>query len=216
METAEDRKNAAWAAFKRKYGACGGRNEGNAALQRRIGGHEMPETPDGEGKGGRVAEKVRMEGWKGGRVAEKVGVEGWKGGGEGEGGRVARRHREVEHGLQVACVKWFDLQYPKERMLLFAVPNGGRRDRVTGAKLKAEGVRAGVADLFYAKPKCDVSGFVVCCGLFVEMKTMNDGSCQSEAQRLFEREVKRMGYGYRVCRSVDEFIAVIKDYNKRA
>ena len=191
METAEDRKNAAWAAFKRKYGACGGGNGGNAALQRRISGHEMPETPDGEGKGE-------------------------DGEGEGGDGRGARKHGEVEHRLQVACVKWFDLQYPKERMLLFAVPNGGRRDRVTGARLKAEGVRAGVADLFYAKPKCDSSGFVVCCGLFVEMKTMNDGSCQSEVQRVFEKEVKRMGYGYRVCRSVDEFVAAIKDHNERA
>lgn len=45
-----------------------------------------------------------------------------------------------EHDIQVACVDWFRYEYPHLAMNLFAVPNGGRRDRVTGAKLKAEGV----------------------------------------------------------------------------
>ena len=47
-----------------------------------------------------------------------------------------------------ACVlrkKWFNLKYPKLKGQLFAVPNGGRRDTVTGGKLKAEGVTAGVS-----------------------------------------------------------------------
>lgn len=37
--------------------------------------------------------------------------------------------------------------------LLFAIPDGGRRDAVTGAHLKAEGVRAGVPDMFLAVPR---------------------------------------------------------------
>ena len=49
-----------------------------------------------------------------------------------------------EHNIQVACVRWFAYQYPELQGLLFAVPNGGRRDAVTGAKLKAEGVITGV------------------------------------------------------------------------
>lgn len=43
-------------------------------------------------------------------------------------GRVRKRPSEVEHRIQQACVRWFNLQYPHLRGRLFAVPNGGRRD----------------------------------------------------------------------------------------
>ena len=51
-----------------------------------------------------------------------------------------RPPRAEEHRLQCGCVSWFCLQYPAWRGLLFAVPNGGRRDGITGKKLKDEGV----------------------------------------------------------------------------
>ena len=60
--------------------------------------------------------------------------------------------QDAEHRLQCACVRWFRYQYPHHVSLLFAVPNGGRRDAVTGARLKAEGVVAGVADLLLFVP----------------------------------------------------------------
>ena len=53
--------------------------------------------------------------------------------------------------MQRMCVGWFRLQYPAVGKLLFAVPNGSRRDVVTGAILKWEGVVAGVADLIPKK-----------------------------------------------------------------
>ena len=42
--------------------------------------------------------------------------------------------------------------------LLFAIPDGGRRDAVTGAHLKAEGVRAGGPDMFLAVPRQNAPG----------------------------------------------------------
>ena len=57
---------------------------------------------------------------------------------------------DEEHKIQTTCVKWFNITHPKLKGLLFAVPNGGRRDKVTAAKLKEEGVVAGVADLILA------------------------------------------------------------------
>ena len=51
-----------------------------------------------------------------------------------------------EHLEQVRLVSWFRRQYPSVR--IFAVPNGGARSGVQGAKLKAEGVSPGVPDLF--------------------------------------------------------------------
>ena len=55
--------------------------------------------------------------------------------------------RDEEHRLQSACVRWFRYQFPALAHSLFAVPNGGRRDAATGARLKDEGVLAGVSDL---------------------------------------------------------------------
>jgi len=53
---------------------------------------------------------------------------------------------ESEHLQQVRLVSWFRKTYPSVRV--FAVPNGGGRSMAQGASLKAEGVTAGVPDLF--------------------------------------------------------------------
>jgi len=50
-----------------------------------------------------------------------------------------------EHLEQVRLVSWFRKTYPDTR--IFAVPNGGSRTGLQGAKLKAEGVSPGVPDL---------------------------------------------------------------------
>ncbi len=150
--------------------------------------------------------------------------EAWEAMKERVSGGTRRKPREEEHRLQSACVTWFDAQYAGERMLLFAVPNGGRRDKVTGAKMKAEGVRAGVADLFYARARwAKVRKFEngmeyyrreMVHGLFIEMKTKERGSGQSEAQKAFEAAVVAQGYSYAVCRSLEEFIRIVEGYRK--
>ena len=73
---------------------------------------------------------------------------------EQERNRPSRKKpADHEHQIQCACIDWFRLAYPKLQSLLFAVPNGGRRDKVTGGKLKAEGALAGVADLILLIPR---------------------------------------------------------------
>lgn len=47
--------------------------------------------------------------------------------------------RNEESKLQQSCITWFRLQYPRLEKLLFAIPNGSRRDVVTGAILKRDG-----------------------------------------------------------------------------
>lgn len=90
---------------------------------------------------------------------------------------------------------------------LFAVPNGGRRDAVTGAIMKAEGVLAGVSDLILLVPRLGYGA------LLIEMKTPTGR--QSESQREWERLVTSGGeYLYRICRSIDDFIKTIEDYLK--
>jgi len=122
-----------------------------------------------------------------------------------------RNHNE--DNLQKACVKWFRLQYPD--VVIFAIPNGGQRDAVTGALMKATGTLAGVADLFVMKPKqyyeySTQSWINEKCGLFIEMKA-GKGK-QTEAQIWFQEHAEKAGYKYAVCRSFDEFKTVIENY----
>lgn len=48
-----------------------------------------------------------------------------------------------EHRIQCACVKWFRLEYPKLKDMLFAVPNAARRSARNGAYMKDEGMLPG-------------------------------------------------------------------------
>jgi hypothetical protein len=87
---------------------------------------------------------------------------------------------------------------------LFAVPNGGRIDKATGARLKEEGVLAGVADLILLQRR---GGYGA---LLIEMKTA--GGRQSQSQKEWQAHVEADGYRYVVCRSLDEFMAVVEKY----
>lgn len=124
--------------------------------------------------------------------------------------------REEEHNIQAACVRWFNLQWPEYRGLLFSVPNGGARSKATAGKLKAEGVVAGVSDLILLVPKYNT--YVYFGGemtlsyhaLCIEMKTAKGR--QSPEQHEWQAKVEGEGYRYAVCRSLDEFMAVVNGY----
>jgi hypothetical protein len=57
--------------------------------------------------------------------------------------------RQLEHQTQCALFTWaqsMQSQYP-ELALLHAIPNGGQRNAIVGAKLKREGVKRGIPDV---------------------------------------------------------------------
>lgn len=113
--------------------------------------------------------------------------------------------RHEEHNLQVACVNWFRYQYPIVGKMLIAVGNGGKRDAITGAMLKAEGVLAGVSDLILLIPNNRYHG------LLIEMKTKTGR--QSAAQKEWQQDIENLNYyKYVVVRSLEEFMNVINDY----
>jgi hypothetical protein len=121
--------------------------------------------------------------------------------------------KQLESKLQQACVKWFRMQY--QDLLLFAVPNGGSRNALEAAKMKREGVTAGVADLCLLKFKREIVGgieFTKYHGLFIEMKYGK--GVQSYSQKEFEAYCTKHGYKYVVCRTFDEFRATIENYLK--
>jgi len=108
-----------------------------------------------------------------------------------------------EHLLQVKCVNWFRLQYPKE--LIYAIPNGGQRNVITAKKLKAEGVTAGIPDLFVAAP---CGGYN---GIYIELKNGKQGIV-SESQKSIITHLQNKGYKVVVSRSFEDFVSTINAY----
>ena len=111
--------------------------------------------------------------------------------------------KQPEHILQVACVNYFRLRYPKG--LIYAIPNGGQRNVIVASKLKAEGVLSGVPDLHIATAK---KGFH---GLYIELKNGKAGKV-SDNQKTIMEKLQSEGYRCEVCRSFDEFKNVVNDY----
>lgn len=121
--------------------------------------------------------------------------------------KLRKRPADNEHRIQVAFVRWFRMQYPEYAHALFAVPNGGRRDAVTGAKLKAEGVLAGVSDLIFLKSNAHYGA------LLIEFKDENGR--QSPEQKKWQQLITADGcYKYVVVRSFAEARHEIEDYLK--
>lgn len=110
-----------------------------------------------------------------------------------------------EHSLQVSCVNWFRLQYPK--LLIFAIPNGGYRARTTAAIMKAEGQTAGIPDLCIPVPR---GGWAA---LYVEMKNGKAGRL-SPSQKSMHQHLEELGNKVVVCRSCSEFVREVQNYLK--
>lgn len=103
--------------------------------------------------------------------------------------------RDLEHQEQVALINWskyFENTCP-ELGLLFHIPNGGLRNKAVAIKLKKEGVRSGVPDLFL--PKANDSFH----GLFIEMKIKPNRTTQNQERWL--RKLSERGYLCLVCYS---------------
>ena len=100
-----------------------------------------------------------------------------------------------EHEEQRTLMQWWAL-YSKSKglpeCLLFAIPNGGFRHISVAMKLKQEGVRAGVPDLFLALPRGNYHG------LFIEMKKAKGGRV-SDSQNAVMTNLVRQGYSCVVC-----------------
>lgn len=114
--------------------------------------------------------------------------------------------RNDEHRIQAALFKWAKCASAKHPglKLMFAIPNGGARDAITGAMLKREGVKPGVPDIFLPLPVGNYHG------LFIELKTAK-GSPSPE-QREWLMRLSNRGYAAVLCRGFDEAIDTISRY----
>jgi predicted RecB family endonuclease len=112
----------------------------------------------------------------------------------------------TEHDEQCALFQWAALMENRIPGLknLFAIPNGGHRYKAVAVKMKAEGVKAGVPDIFLAVPR---SGFH---GLFIEMKAGRNKT--SEKQNEWIAKLIQSGYMVVVCYGFEEAKREILDY----
>jgi len=106
--------------------------------------------------------------------------------------------KDIEHQEQVRSVCWIEANYPDH--WVFAIPNGGKRSRLTAMKLKAEGVRSGVPDLFIPSLK-----------LFIEMKKPEGGKL-SENQAMWLKYLSEVGYKSEVANGFEEFKIIVSKY----
>ncbi len=98
-----------------------------------------------------------------------------------------------EHSIQVAIVGYLDRVLPGSYRA-FAIPNGGRRDKITGAILKREGVKAGVPDIAIVRDGGSVA--------FLEVKAPK-GSL-STSQKAFRDWCGENSVPFEVVRSIDD------------
>lgn len=113
-----------------------------------------------------------------------------------------------EHQEQVALFRWAELNKRKHPALalMFAIPNGGHRHIAVARKLKAEGVKAGVPDIFLPWPALQSRN---ACGLFVEMKAKGGKVSDSQAEW---KDLLSEFYQVVVCWSWTEAAAAICEY----
>ena len=96
------------------------------------------------------------------------------------------KRNNTESELQITCINWFREKFPKQKHLLFSIPNGG------------------VSDLFL------MMGHESSHGLWIEMKA--EKGILSHDQKEFQEDALDNGYTIAVCRSLDEFKNTITKY----
>lgn len=81
-------------------------------------------------------------------------------------------NKDLEHLEQVEFVKWFNGVEKFRDLILFAIPNGGKRGIKTASKLKLEGVLSGTPDIQILLPNGK--------SVFIEMKKQKGGKLSPE------------------------------------
>ncbi len=125
---------------------------------------------------------------------------------DSDGYRVVR----LESAEQIAVMQWAAnaMRTWPELRLLYAIPNGGKRDAREAAHLKRQGVKPGVPDLCLA---CARDGFF---GLYIEMKTPPNKP--THLQAAWHVGLREEGYRVEVCYSASEAIEVLRAYMQAA
>lgn len=108
---------------------------------------------------------------------------------------------KTEHEEQKEFVRWFRECYENTKgVRIFAIPNGGHRNKITASKMKAEGLRSGVPDLFIPEWR-----------LWVEMKR-EKGGVLSDNQKIWRDYLLSNKYFYVVCNGFENAKKTILEF----
>ncbi len=113
----------------------------------------------------------------------------------------------LEHQEQVSLFQWAEWNFGKYPDLkwMYAIPNGGLRNAIVAKKLKAEGVKPGVPDIFLPIPRRGYNG------LYIEMKRQT-GSVTSPHQKEWHIALRKYGYRVEICKGFESAKEAIEDY----
>lgn len=112
---------------------------------------------------------------------------------------------------QAALMTELRIRMPDVADLIFHVPNGGHRVKAVAAKLKAQGVKAGIPDLVLPMAR---GGFF---GLYIEFKaTPPNDAAISSSQHERIRKLNDQGYLAVVCRGHFDTVEQIRAYLRMA
>ena len=120
---------------------------------------------------------------------------------------VVPKDTPFEDEEQIAVISWakaMEEKYP-ELLLLFHIPNGGKRMKSIAARFKAMGVKKGVPDLFLPVAK---KGYP---GLWIEMKRAK-GGCLSPHQKEWINKLCAQGYRVACCHGFEAAVAELVTY----
>lgn len=104
----------------------------------------------------------------------------------------------TEDQLQAKCYQWFWNNFTNLRRTLWAVPNGGKRNKREAMKLKATGVLSGVHDLHFIHK-----------GQLYTFELKVDKNKQSEAQVKYANAISQQGAICHEVRALDQFKELI-------
>lgn len=111
-----------------------------------------------------------------------------------------------ESNEQQALFQWakfMEQKYP-ELHLLYHIPNGGKRDKLEAARLKREGVKPGVPDLFLSVSR---GGYH---GLYIELKAGKNTA--TARQRQWIADLREQGYKACICVGWEKAAKTIENY----
>jgi hypothetical protein len=106
--------------------------------------------------------------------------------------------KHIEDGIQAGIVRALRYMYPQS--VTFAIPNGGQRNKATGAIMKATGTLAGCSDLVFLHKSSTY---------FIEVK--GPKGTQTDSQKEFQKRVEKQGFKYYLVRSTDEILQIIEN-----
>lgn len=106
-----------------------------------------------------------------------------------------------EHHLQTQVLGHLTVAGRRD-IYFFAVPNAARRSMRHAARMKAEGLKAGIADVCIMFPEGIAS--------WLELKTVKGR--QSVQQKGFQAICSRLGHRYALCKTFDEAILVLREW----